>query len=142
MCVCVWESHESESPRPSLCDLTPPDLDNTQHPTCLTATGHTLTPLPTTIQPSHLTRDDLGERHARGVGVSEARKVRRSVPSVGMKLRGPGSSGNAELADRSRQHSRKKEGGAMVVIATRRQNLWKFLEKQKRGEKKGVSGCC
>ena len=45
-------------------------------------------------------------------------KVGGSVPSVGMKLRGPGSSGNAKLAVRRSQHSRKKEGGATVAIAT------------------------
>lgn len=48
----------------------------------------------------------------------EGEKVRGSIPSLGMELRGPGSSGNAELADRSSQHSRKKEGVAAVAIAT------------------------
>lgn len=35
-----------------------------------------------------------------------------------MKLRGPGSSGNAEMAEWSSQHSRRKTEGAIVVTAT------------------------
>lgn len=65
-------------------------------------------------------------------------KVRRSSPSVGMKLRGPGSSGNAEMAVRSSQTSRKKKGGVMVFTAAQRWTLWTFLERQ--GQKE-VSVC-
>lgn len=48
-------------------------------------------------------------------------------------MRGPGSSGNAELAVRSNQHSRKKEGRATVVIATQR---WSLQKKKKKKDKK------
>lgn len=49
-----------------------------------------------------------------------------------MKLRGPGSSGNAELAAWSSQHSRKKEGGAAVVMATQLQTL-EIKDKDRKG---------
>lgn len=54
-----------------------------------------------------------------------------------MKLRGPDSSGNAELAVRSSQQSRKK-GGAAVAIATPQRSLW---ELRKRHTKMAMS-CC
>lgn len=46
------------------------------------------------------------------------RKARRSLPSVGMKFRGPGSSGNARLAARRIQHIRNKEWEIPAAIAT------------------------
>lgn len=52
--------------------------------------------------------------------------ARRSLPSVGIKLRGPGSSGNARQAVRSSQHSTKTWGGAAAAIAA---PLW-ILEKK------------
>lgn len=134
---------------------TPPGLDTSQHPSrerfmCLTARAHTMTlsllhalprfnTLPVRARPhtSHITTSESGTQGSRRL---EGEKVSRSIPSVGMKFRGPGSSGNAELAVRSSQHSRKKEGWATVTIATQRRSLWKFEKAQKK-KKKVVSGC-
>lgn len=46
---------------------------------------------------------------------SDSEAAGQSVPSVGMKLRGPGSSGNAAVAAWSSQHSSSKKDGAMVA---------------------------
>ena len=90
VCVCVsvcGRDHLSVTPH-SLSEPAPPTI--TQHP-CV---------------PS---------RHPGPRGMQARVGVSRSSPSVGMRLRGPGSSGNAEMTLRSRQTSRKKEGGLMVV---------------------------
>lgn len=100
---------------------------------CLTSTTHTMTLSPLHSHPhfntlhvkvrprtSHIVTSERGMQGSRW---RESQEV--SVPSVGMKLRGPGSSGNAEQAVWSSQHSRNRKEGAMVAIATERWSLWK-----------------
>lgn len=57
--------------------------------------------------------------------------VREVLPSVGIKFRGPGSSGNAALANWRSQNSRKK-GGARVAMAAVEHRLCEDKERQRK----------
>lgn len=107
----VWESQDARGAIPALDPLT---------------RRLTLTPVDTTCVRAGVTADtpDVSDRDPEAQMEAEGRRGRRrgsdseaagqSVPSVGMKLRGPGSSGNAEVAAWSSQHSSRKKDGAMV----------------------------
>lgn len=115
MCASVWESQDARGAIPALDPLTQ---------------RLTLTPVDTTCVRAGVTADtpDVSGRDPAAQMEAEGRRGRRrgrrrgsdseaagqSVPSVGMKLRGPGSSGNAEVAAWSSQHSSRKKDGAMV----------------------------
>lgn len=108
-----------------------PDLDSSQHPSCesfcdLHDLHHERSSYPTPLHSSpcvfgcspELPTLCLVRECTQGNKSLQDRKARRSLPSVGMKFRGPGSSGNARLVVRRIQHIRNKEWEIPAAIAT------------------------
>lgn len=108
-----------------------PDLNTGQHPVCeglrdLHISNHDPPLYPFLSIHHHACL--AAAQHFTHCGVREWEKTRRSLPSVGMKLRGPGSSGNARLDVRRTQHRRTKQEETTAAIAIQ---LWILLTNTK-----------